>query len=168
MVVRTPERIYGYELAADMQVTGNLEAGVSYSYVEGKVDSDNDGKYDGANDDYLPGQRIAPPKLAAHFDYAVLPGKLNVLLQYTGILKRDRFARNSSGSYDPYKAPVSPYHLINSSIGYNLNESTSLNVGFENLLNVDYFTARSQYGAFNDSYTKGKGASYRLTLNVKL
>lgn len=168
VVVRTPERIYGYELAADMQVTKNLQAGLSYSYVEGKLDADNDGSYKGDKDEYLPGQRIAPPKLAGHVDYAVVPGKLNVLLQYTGILKRDRFARNSAGSYDPYKAPVSPYHLFNSSIGYNFNESTSLNLGIENLFNVDYFTARSQWGAFNDSYTKGKGASYRLTLNVKL
>lgn len=168
VVVRTPERIYGYELAADMNITRNLQAGISYSYVEGKVDADNDGKYDGEKDAYLPGQRIAPPKLAGYVDIAVLPGKLNVMLQYTGILKRDRFARNSNDSYDPYKAPVNSYHLFNSSIGYNFNEATALNLGIENMFNENYFTARSQYGAFNDSYTKGKGAAYRLTLNVKL
>lgn len=168
VVVRTPERIYGYELAAEMQVTRKLQAGLSYSYTEGKVDTDNDGKFDGDKDEYLPGQRIAPPKLTAHVDYAVIPGKLNVLLQYTGIMKRDRFARNSSGSYDPYKAPVKAYNLFNSSIGYNFNENTSLNLGIENMFNEDYFTARSQWGAFNDSYTKGKGAAYRLTLQVKL
>ncbi len=168
VVVRTPERIYGYELAADMQVTKDLKAGISYSYVEGKLDADNDGSFKSDKDEYLPGQRIAPPKIAGHLDYAILPGKLNVLLQYTGIMMRDRFARNSGGSYDPYKAPVKAYNLFNSSIGYNFNESTSVNVGVENLLNEDYFTARSQYGAFNDSYTKGKGASYRLTINVKL
>jgi iron complex outermembrane receptor protein len=168
VVVRTPERIWGYELAADMQVLKNLQAGLTYTYVEGKLDADNDGKYDGGKDEYLPGQRIAPPKLTGYLDYAVVPGKLNVLLQYTGIMDRDRFARNSSGSYDPYKAPVNGYNIFNSSIGYNFNESTSLNLGIENMLNEDYFTARSQYGAFNDSYTKGKGAAYRLTLNVKL
>lgn len=167
-VVRTPERIYGFELAADMQVTKNLEAGLSYTYVEGKVDANNDGKYNGGEDDYLPGQRIAPPKLAGHIDYAVLPGKLNVLLQYTGIMKRNRFDQNSTGSYDPYKAPVKAYNLFSTSVGYNISESTSLNLGVENLLNEDYFTARSQWGAFNDSYTTGKGASCRLTLNVKL
>ena len=168
VVVRTPERIYGFELAADMQVTENLQTGLSYSFVEGKLDTDNDGQFDGKTDDYLPGQRISAPKLAGHIDYAVLPGKLNFLLQYTGILNRDRFERNSSGSYDPYKAPVKAYNLISSSINYNLNETTSLNLGIENMLNEDYFTARSQYGAFNDSYTKGKGASFRFTLQVKL
>jgi iron complex outermembrane recepter protein len=168
VVVRTPERIYGFEVAADMQVLKNLQAGMTFSYVEGKLDADNDGKFDGGTDEYLPGQRIAPPKLTGHVDYAVLPGKLNLLLQYTGIMKRDRFARNSSGSYDPYKAPVKAYNLFNGSVGYQVNESTSLNLGVENMLNEDYFTARSQWGAFNDSYTKGKGASYRLTLNVKL
>ena len=168
VVVRTPERIYGFELAADMQVTENLQTGLSYSFVEGKLDTDNDGQFDGKTDDYLPGQRISAPKLAGHIDYAVLPGKLNFLLQYTGILNRDRFERNSSGSYDPYKAPVKAYNFFSSSINYNLNETTSLNLGIENMLNEDYFTARSQYGAFNDSYTKGKGASFRFTLQVKL
>ena len=168
VVVRTPERIYGFELAADMQVAENLQTGLSYSFVEGKLDSDNDGQFDGKTDDYLPGQRISAPKLAGHIDYAVLPGKLNFLLQYTGILNRDRFERNSSGSYDPYKAPVKAYNLFSSSINYNLNETTSLNLGIENMLNEDYFTARSQYGAFNDSYTKGKSASFRFTLQVKL
>lgn len=168
VVVRTPERIYGFELAADMQVAENLQTGLSYSFLEGKLDTDNDGQFDGKTDDYLPGQRISAPKLAGHIDYAVLPGKLNFLLQYTGILNRDRFERNSSGSYDPYKAPVKAYNLFSSSINYNLNETTSLNLGIENMLNEDYFTARSQYGAFNDSYTKGKGASFRFTLQVKL
>lgn len=168
VVVRAPERIYGFELATDVQVTKNLQTGLSYSYVEGKIDADNNGKFDDQTDEYLPGQRIAPPKLAGHIDYALLPGKLNVLLQYTGILNRERFARNGSGSYDPYKAPVKTYNIVNTSIGYNLNQNTSVNLGVENMLNENYFTARSQWGAFNDSYTKGKGASYRVTLNVKL
>lgn len=168
IVVRTPEFIYGFELAADVQVLKNLQAGVSYSYVEGKLDANNDGKYDGQTDEYLPGQRISPTKIAGHVDYAILPGKLNVLVQYTGIMSRKRFAKNSAGSYDPYKAPVKAYNLFNTSIGYNFNASTSLNLGVENMFNENYFTARSQWGAFNDSYTKGKGASYRLTLNVKL
>lgn len=168
VVVRTPERIWGYELAADMQVLKNLQAGLTYTFVEGKLDADNDGKYDGSKDEYLPGQRIAAPKLTGYVDYSVVPGKLNVMLQYTGIMNRDRFARNSGGSYDPYKAPVSAYNLFSSSIGYHINENTSLNLGIENMLNENYFTARSQYGFFNDSYTKGKGASYRITVNVKL
>lgn len=168
IVVRSPERIYGFELAADMQITKALQAGLSYSYVEGKLDADNDGKYNGQTDEYLPGQRISPPKIAGYVDYVILPGKLNVLVQYTGIMSRNRFAKNSSGSYDPYKAPVKAYNLFNTSVGYNFNAITSLNLGVENMFNADYFTARSQWGAFNDSYTKGKGASYRITLNVKL
>lgn len=168
VVVRSPERIYGFELAADVQVTKNLQTGLSYSYVEGKSDVDNNGKFDDQIDEYLPGQRIPSPKLAGHIDYAVLPGTLNVMLQYTGVMNRDRFAKNSSGSYDSYKAPVKAYNLFSTSIGYNLSQNTAINLGIENLLNENYFTARSQYGAFNDSYTKGKGASYRLTLHVKL
>lgn len=167
-VVRTPECIYGFELAADMKLTKNIETGISYTYVEGKIDADNDGKYDGEGDEYLGGQRIGAPKLTGHIDYAILPGKLTLMLQYSGIMKRDRFVRNSNGSYDPYKGPVKPYNLFSSMIGYTINQATSVNLGVENMLNENYYTARSQWGTWNDSYTKGKGASYRLTLNVKL
>lgn len=167
-VVRTPERIYGFELAAEIKLNEKIQTGISYTYVEGKTDVNNNDKFDDKEDEYLGGQRIGAPKLTSHFDYAILPGKFNVMLQYTGVMSRNRFDKNSAGSYDPYKGPIKPYHLVSSLIGYNINQSTSVNLGIENLLNEDYFTARSQWGTWNDSYTKGKGASYRITLNVKL
>ncbi|MGN6493451.1 MAG: TonB-dependent receptor [Agriterribacter sp.] len=167
-VVRAPERIYGFELSADMQVTKKLEAGLNYSYVEGKLDADDDGKYNGEKDEYLPGQRIAPPMLTGHIGYTVLPGKLNFLLQYTGIMSRNRFPKNAEGSYSPFKAPVKPYNIFSSSVNYQVSQSTSLNLGIENMFNQNYFPARPQWTAQNSSYAKGKGASYRLTLHVKL
>ncbi|WP_346236649.1 TonB-dependent receptor [Niabella insulamsoli] len=168
VVVRAPERIYGVELTADYQIRSNLKASVNYSYVEGKLDADDDGNYDGPADEYLPGPRIAPPMLTGNIEYGVLPGKLNLLLQYTGIMKRDRFERNSNGSYDYSKGPINPYGLWSSSVHYQLSSATSINLGIENMLNKDYFTVRSQWTALNDNYIKGKGAAFRLTLNVRL
>ena len=167
-VVRSPEKIYGFELAAEAKLNKNILAGLTYSYVEGKMDIDNNGSFKDAKDEYLGGQRIGAPKLAGHLDYTILPEKLNVTFQYTGVLKRDRFAKNTAGSYDPYKGRVNAYHLVNTLIGYQLNKTTAINLGIENLFNENYYTARSQWFARNDSYIKGKGASYRLTLNVKL
>ncbi|MDP3665603.1 MAG: TonB-dependent receptor, partial [Sediminibacterium sp.] len=167
-IVRSPERIHGFELVADVTVNKNIQTGISYSYVEGKTDVNNNGKFDDKEDQYLGGQRIGAPKISGHFDYAIIPGKFTAIIQYTGVLSRNRFDKNSSGSYDPFKGPVNPYHLVSSLVSYNINQSTSVNVGVENLLNENYFTARSQWGTWNDSYTKGKGASYRFTLNIKL
>ncbi len=167
-VVRSPERIHGFELIADVTVNKNIQTGISYSYVEGKTDVNNNGKFDDKEDQYLPGQRIAAPKLTGHFDYTIIPSKFTVILQYTGVLSRNRFDKNSSGSYDPFKGPVKPYHLVSSLVSYNLNQSTSLNLGIENLLNENYYTARSQWTATNESYIKGKGAAYRFGVNIKL
>ena len=167
VVQRTPERITGFELAADAKLHPRWNAGLAYSYVEGKTDINDNGKYDDAEDSYLGGQRIAAPKLTGEMDYEILPGRFNAMLQYVGIMKRDRFSRNSAGSYSPYQGPVQPYTILNLMMNYQVNTATSLSMGIENLLNEDYYTARSQYGVFNDSYTKGKGASFRLTLNVK-
>ncbi len=167
-VERTPERIYGYELSLEARILKNLQAGVSYTYVEGKVDMNNNGDFSDTKDEYITGQRIGAPKLAGHIDYTVIPEKLNVLLQYTGVLKRDRFAKTAAGVYDPFKGPVNPYNLVNALVGYKFNPTTSLSLGIENLLNEDYYTARSQFTARNDNYIKGKGAAYRITFNVNL
>ncbi len=168
VVVRAPERIYGLELTADAQLTKNLRAGLNYSYVEGKLDANDDGNYNGPEDEYLPGARIAPPMLTGNVNYTLLPNKLTFLLQYTGIMKRNRFAKNSNNSYDYSKGPVKAYNLFSTAINYQFFPSTSLSLGIENLFNEDYYPARSQWTALNDNYIKGSGAAYRLTLHIKM
>lgn len=167
VVQRTPERIYGFELAAHAKLHPRWNAGLAYSYVEGKTDINDNGKYDDPEDSYLGGQRIAAPKMNAELDFDIIPGKFGAMLQYVGVMKRDRFEKNSAGTYNPYQGPVKPYNIFNLRMNYELNSTTSLVAGVENLLNENYYTARSQYGVFNDSFTKGKGASFRLTLNIK-
>jgi len=167
-VERTPERIYGYELALEARIIKGLNAGLSYTYVEGKVDMDNNGNFSDAKDEYLGGQRISAPKLAGHAEYTIIPDKLNVGVQYTGVLSRNRFAKTAAGVYDPFKGPVNAYHLFNALVGYKFNPTTSLSLGVENMFNADYYTARSQFTARNDNYIKGKGAAYRLTVNINL
>lgn len=165
--VRAPERIWGYEFIVDASVTKNLKLGASYAFVEGKIDNDANGSFDDDVDAYLGGQRISAPKISGNIDWQIIPSKWNLLMQYTHVLKRDRFAQNAKGSYDAYKGPISPYKVINLSTSFAVTKAISLNLGIENLLNEDYFVARSQWGTWNDSYFKGKGSSYRLTFNYK-
>lgn len=62
----------------------NWNAGLAYSYVEGKTDINDNGKYDDPEDSYLGGQRIAAPKMNAELDFDIIPGKFGAMLQYVG------------------------------------------------------------------------------------
>ncbi|MDX1603501.1 MAG: TonB-dependent receptor, partial [Salinimicrobium sediminis] len=55
-IARQPEKVYGYELALDTKLFENLTFGTSVSYIEGKLDSGDDGSYD----HYMNGDRIPP------------------------------------------------------------------------------------------------------------
>lgn len=168
VVMRTPERIHGFEATADAAVRENLSLGATFSYVEGKMDVNENGSFDDAGDVYLGGERISPPKYTAYLRYAVLDSKLRFNLQYTGIGARERFDMNEKGTYNFYQGPVEPYQLVNLSASYRLSNSTVFNVGVENLLNEDYFPARSQWFTAPSLYTKGRGAAFNVSMVVEL
>jgi iron complex outermembrane receptor protein len=167
-VMRTPERIYGFEAIADVALLDNLNFGATYSYVEGKMDVNTNGSYRDSEDVYLGGERISPPKYTAYMRYALLDNKLAFNLQYTGIGARNRFKMNEKGTYNFYQGPIEPYQLVNASASYKLSHSTTFNVGVENLFNEDYFPARSQWFTGPNLYTKGKGASFNVSMVVEL
>ncbi|MDX5482432.1 MAG: TonB-dependent receptor [Hymenobacteraceae bacterium] len=168
VVMRTPERIHGFEATADAYLLDNLTLGATFSYVEGKRDVNENGSFDDAEDVYLGGERISPPKYTAYLRYALLDNKLGFNLQYTGIGERDRFELNEKGTYNFYQGPVKPYHLVNLSASYKFTKNTSFNVGVENLLNEDYFPARSQWFTSPTLYTKGKGAAFNVSMVIEL
>ncbi|MCJ8167136.1 TonB-dependent receptor [Pontibacter sp. E15-1] len=168
VVIRTPERIHGFEATADAAVLENLSIGATFSYVEGKIDANENGSFKDEEDVYLGGERISPPKYTAYLRYALLENRLLFNLQYTGIGARERFELNEKGTYSFYQGPVEPYRLVNLSASYRLTKSTSFNVGVENLLNEDYFPARSQWFTGTNLYTKGKGAAFNVSMVVEL
>lgn len=167
-VMRSPEKIYGFEAIADVAILKNLHAGASYAYVEGKLDANDNQSFDDSEDVYLGGERIAPPKLTAYLRYRLLDNKLALGLQYTGIGERDRFEQNEDGTYNVYQGPVKPYQLVNASASYKVNSSTTFNFGVENLLNEDYFPTRGQWFVLPNYYSKGKGASFNVSVVVEL
>jgi iron complex outermembrane receptor protein len=165
--VRSPEKVHGFELAADAFATKNLTVGATYTYVEGKRDGNNNGEFEDAEDTYLGGERISPPKYTAYARYSPIQ-HLNFRLDYIGSGSRDRFQKGANGLYKTYEGKVDPYSIINLSSSYRMSPSTTLKVGIENLLNADYFPTRAQWLMFDQFYIKGKGTSFTLGLTVDL
>ncbi|SMD08891.1 TonB-dependent receptor [Pedobacter nyackensis] len=167
--VRQPERVYGYELSADVYATKELMVGASYSYVDGKRDGNQNGKYNDAEDTYLGGDRISPSKFTTYVKYSSPSKKLNIRTDLIASGERNRFSPNpTTGVYKTYEGSVKPYQLINLSSSYKVNSMIGVKLGIENLLNKDYFPARSLWPSMDQYYVKGRGTNVTLGLVVDL
>ena len=165
-MLRLPERVHGFEVAADANLLNTLIVGASYSYVEGKRDVNKSGSFDDPDDSYLGGDRIAPPKYTAYLKYNPLQN-LHLRLDYIGSGYRNKF-EPTDGRYKTYEGKVEPYHIFNLSSSFRMSPSTTLKVGIENVFNADYFPARAQWLMFDQFYTKGRGTNFTLALMVDL
>jgi iron complex outermembrane receptor protein len=167
-IIRLPERVHGFEVAADVNPTRDLTLGATYSYVEGKRDVNDNGEFDDAEDTYLGGERISAPKYTAYVRYSPIKS-LSLRADLIGSGARDRFmVQEATGLYKTYEGKVSPYSIVNFAASYRMSPSTTFNLGVENMLNADYFPARSQFLMFDQYYIKGRGASFTLGLTVEI
>lgn len=162
---RSPEEIYGFELAANYKLMPSLELGASYSYTEGKRDIDNNGNFDDSADMYMNGRRISAPKITGTVTYSPLT-ILDLTLNYTGIASRNRFEKNASGVYNGNEGAVKAYNLFSFTGSYRANKNTRITLGVENLFNQDYFPARAQWFMQPGFYSKGRGTAINLGLSV--
>lgn len=154
-IQRQPERVWGAEGELDVHVTDKLDVGGSVTWIEGKIDPDDNGSYD----ERIDGIRIPPLKVTAHLEHRTLPGWTNRLqLLYSG--KRDRFNSAEFGqgdiedflTFDLYsQIEVGPGHVL---------------IGIENLLNEDYFPVISQASNLDSDYAMGRGRT--VTLSYKM
>ena len=166
VITRQPERVHGFELAADVIASKNFTFGASYSFVEGKRDGNNNDQYDDTEDTYLGGERITPPKYTTYLRYS--PGsRWNIRTDFIASGSRERFMPNASGVYKTYEGRVDAYEIINLSSSYKMTRSTVLKLGIENLLNADYFPARSLWPSIDQYYIKGRGLSFTLGLSAQ-
>lgn len=150
---RAPQKIWGYEAAVDVTLTEELDAGISYSWSEGKNKQTNT---------YLDGGSINPPKITAYANYQATE-KLRLAMNYIGVQSRSRFAA-TDGKYSGRQAPVSSYNVVNASASYAINNAMKLSAGIENLLNSDYYSHVAQSHTFNGWNVKGKGRTVNLGL----
>ncbi|HEV7349398.1 TonB-dependent receptor [Telluribacter sp.] len=161
-IVRAPEKVWGYEVSADVSPTKYLTLGGSYSFVEGQTDANNDGTYE----TYLGGDRIMAPKTTVYVRIQPLPALvLNVNALISG--NRDRFEPGTNGLYTYGRGPVESFTLVNFNGSYNINPKTTLSLGVENLLNTDYYPTISLWAARNADYIKAPGRRGMFTVSYK-
>ena len=162
-IARQPEKVYGFEAALDTRLAKNVTFGTSVSYIEGKLDSEDNGDYDL----WMNGDRIPPVKVASYLNYSVF-NKLSLRLAHIYSGERDRFDPRPNGTYVYGQGPVEPINLVNLTSTYHMTANTLLSVGIQNLLNEDYYLPISQWDARPDNYIKGNGARLNVSLKVNL
>ncbi|MCM5662435.1 TonB-dependent receptor [Galbibacter mesophilus] len=162
-IARQPEKIYGVELALDTELLENLNFGTSFTYVEGKLDTQDNGDYS----TYMNGDRIPPIKLVSYLSYR-WKKRLDTRLSYTYSGNRNRFDPNDSGDYSYGQGPVDSFNVLNLTTNYQLTPTTNLGVGIRNLLNEDYYNLISQWAGRDSNYIKANGTQFNVSLTVKL
>lgn len=150
--VRAPQKIWGYEASAEYRLSDAWQFSAAYGYAEGK---------DTKNDIYLGARQISAPKLTSSVRY--LPTtELSFSMYWLHVFNRDRFMPNNQGFYTGDQGPIHSYDVLNLSANYQFN-NWQLFGGIENMLNEDYFPARSQSFRYGSGYSvKGSGATVNL------
>lgn len=161
--LRLPEEVKGYEIVLDLQPLKQLSFGGSYAYVEGKADKNDNGRYDDAEDRYLTGARITPPKATLYAKY-IPSSKLNVSLFWVYSGERKRFEKGTNGKYANGEGPVASYDVVNLNASYKFSNNLRASVGIENLFNKSYFNTVNLFSSQDNEYTRGNGSRYSLNL----
>ncbi|QPJ63778.1 MAG: TonB-dependent receptor [Candidatus Nitronauta litoralis] len=156
-LLRIPERVYGLEVSVNAQPFDKWGIGGTLSWMEGELDSDNDGNFDS----FMLGNRISPLKLTSYIENQTLSNWRNRLqFLYSG--NRDRF----KGQPGFGRGAVDDYVLVDLVSTLNF-ETGSLSVGIKNLFDEQYFPNISQIYDFNDRYSAGSGRSISATYSFK-
>lgn len=164
-ILRSPERVHGFEIAADAKVLRNVWLGASYSFTEGKRDANDNGKYGDTEDAYLGSDRISPSKTTAYIRYQPIP-QWSVRLQMLNAGKRNHFTP-VNGLYSYGTGPVTGFTTFSFFSNLDLTAHNSLSIGIDNLFNADYYPVISQWNARNENYIKGNGARVNVSYTYK-
>lgn len=162
VVDRTPQKVYGFEVNADIFPTKWLTLGGSFISFEGKKKSTQDGDWDG----YMSGTSIPAPKATAYI--RVTPTEYSYLqVNYLHTGSSDRFSPDNRGVYTEGEGIVYPIDLFSLSAGYTFNKSFSLALGIENLTDKVYYTPASMLVARDAEYARGNGRYFNLSLTYR-
>ena len=162
VVDRSPQKVYGFEVNADIFPAKWLTLGGSFISFEGKKKSTEDGDWDG----YMSGTSIPAPKATAYI--RVTPTEYSYLqVNYLHTGSRDRFSPDNRGVYTEGEGIVYPIDLFSLSAGYTFNKSFSLALGIENLTDKVYYTPASMLVARDAEYARGNGRYFNLSLTYR-
>jgi iron complex outermembrane receptor protein len=154
-LVTQPERIWGVELSADVTPADKWAFGGTFTWQEGRVDLDDDGNFD----EDLPTTRISPVKLTSYVEYSPFEWWASRL---QGLYSGNRTPDSTQFGGQP----VDDYVLVDLLSSFDTGYGT-IHVGFENLLNNDYFPVVSQAAGSSFSFTKGPGRRVTMTYSVR-
>lgn len=166
---REPEEVYGVELALSYSISSDWNTGGTFSWQEGKSDSQDNGDYD----EYLTGERIPPTKITAFISNQSTENWYNQLdILYSG--QRDHFAENNTAAdVDPNdkvkrqyaEGKVESFFVVDYICHYQL-PAGKVTFSIANLFDQDYYTAESQFRNRDAQYAKGIGRVFGLAYNL--
>jgi iron complex outermembrane receptor protein len=155
-IIRSPERVYGVEASADVQPTKQLRVGGTFTWMEGKRDSNDDGSYG----TYLPGDRISPAKVTTYLAYNPA-NRWHTRLQLLHSGDRDRFP----GSEAFGEGPVESFTRVDWQGSMALGPG-NLQFGIENLFDTFYFPPISQWYNYGYGYSAAPGRTVSVSYSV--
>ena len=163
-MIRSPEKIYGVEATFDAHSGDKLHFGITGTWLEGKNDADRDGVYA-----YLPGERIAAPKLTVYADHQTTKRWRN-RVQALRNGSRDRFGAlgvpDAIGRIGFGLAKIEPYFLLDAFSYLKVGKGT-LRFAVQNALNQMYFPPVSQFSGQDSTYTAAQGAVFSVGYTVR-
>lgn len=143
-----PEWTQGIEGTLDIQPTSRWRVGGTVSWVEGKLDLNNNDTYT-----WLDGFRIPPLKLTGYIEHDTWPAyqwRNRLQVMYVGY--RDRFSNSTAFG----RRAVEGYAVVDLISSVKAGPGM-LRFGIENLLQAEYFPVVSQLQNLDSAYTMGRG-----------
>ncbi|MCP4326007.1 MAG: TonB-dependent receptor [Alteromonadales bacterium] len=159
-VERERTEINGIDLTANWVVSDSASVGLTYAYINGEYDSDDDNKVDTD----LDGVNIAPNKLSAYLNLDIADGittKISTSHYFTRAFKGIGIAESRRGHIDF----DDNYTLVNANINWD-SSFGDLSLGIRNLLNKQYLTyfAQTETSQRTDTIFAGAGRTISLSL----
>jgi iron complex outermembrane receptor protein len=156
-LVRAPEHIWGLEAAWDVKPTDTFSWGGSVSWTNGRTQNVTTEVWSPLDD-----TRIPPLKLMSYVQEQFLPDLMGrAQLTYSG--NESRFPGNP-GVYG--KSNIPAFALLDLMVSYDTDYGT-WTLAADNVLNEDYYTPDSYIYATNTNFTKGQGATFRISYSIK-
>ena len=151
-ITRQKTEIEGLEISANYHFENGVGAGVAYSKLEGRYDSNSDGSIDKD----LDGRNIAPDRVNLYVD-GPLNENLNLRLQYSILRDRDFDGGLPQHDFDGYQ-------LMDAILSYRTEALGDITFGIENLLGEQYITYYSQTLTYvnDNTYFSGRGRTFSL------
>ncbi|HWK51628.1 MAG TPA: TonB-dependent receptor [Steroidobacter sp.] len=155
-LIRAPEKLWGAEFSIDSRAADNWGWGASVSWVDGQTQNVTTGVWS-----KLDTTRIGPVKTTLYIERDI--GETwKARGQFLHSARQSRFAGNPAVFG---RADVEAFSLLDLSFSGKVGPG-SLAIAINNALNEDYYTPNAWRQAFGPYFTKGTGATMRLSYTV--